>query len=64
MRTGTESAHRLLELLITKTLTSGKVKTSSVRLPYRELAAALGQKTSDDVDLKITIKLSWEHPEE
>lgn len=62
MKTGTEPAHKLLELLITKALISGKVRSSSVRLSYAELAAAMGQPAAYDTDLLIKIKLSWESP--
>lgn len=64
MKTGTESAHKLLELLITKALISGKAKSSSVRISYAELAQAMGQKAEYDTDLLIRIKLSWEAPED
>ena len=60
MHTGTEPAHRLLELLITKTLISGKTSSSSVTLNYNELCAAMGQYPNKDAELRIKIDLSWE----
>jgi hypothetical protein len=64
MHTGSESAHKLLELLITKTIVSGKGRSASVRIPYNELAAAFGKPQMYETDLQIEISLSWEAPEE
>jgi hypothetical protein len=64
MKTGTEQAHKLLELLITKSMVSGKTKSSTIRLSYNEMAAAMGQPADNDIDLLIKLKLSWEHPKD
>jgi hypothetical protein len=59
MTTGTEQAHKLLELLITKALVSGTTSTRTVLIPYDELAHALRLNSKFKTDLKIEIKLTW-----
>lgn len=59
MQTGTELAHKMLELLITKAAISGRSYTSEVALSYDEIARGMGQSNSSPHKLNIEIKVSW-----
>lgn len=55
-----QAAHSLLELLITKATISGKLTNSSIKIPYSELTASVGQQRFKDVNLVIQFNLNWE----
>lgn len=59
METGSESAHKLLELLITKALVSGKGKKATVRIPYTDLKPDIGPHEVVLADLVVTVSVSW-----
>lgn len=59
METGTEDAHKLLELLITKVIIVGKGKKATVKIPYESLKPDLGGDELIDLDLKISISVEW-----
>jgi hypothetical protein len=54
------SAHKLLEFLLTKTAITSKPTKSHIRIPYKDLLAAIGQKTDKNIDLIVKFDLSWD----
>lgn len=54
------AAHRTLQFLLTKAAISGKVHKTSLRIPFSDLAASVGQQKSADYDLIVTFNLSWD----
>lgn len=63
MYTGTESAHKLLELLITKALVTGDDKAATVRIPADMLQPHIGPDSIQLSDLIIKISTKWEDNE-
>ncbi len=57
------SAHKVLEILLTKAAISSKPSASTVRIPYKDLLASIGQKTDKQIDLLVTISLEWDAAE-
>ena len=64
MHTGTESAHRLLELLITKALVTGNGRTATVRLTAEDLQPHIGPDSIQLQDLVIKISTKWDNENE
>lgn len=64
MQQSTHSAHKVLELLLTKAAISAQPQKSTVRIPYKDLLAAIGQKTDKNFDLVVTIQMDWDASEE
>lgn len=60
MNSSMMSVHRVLEYLMTKAAITGELKGTTVRIPYKELAHTVGKDSNKDVDLVITIGLSWD----
>lgn len=54
-----QSAHRVLEYLLTKAAVSGKLSSTKIRIPYAELATSIGSVESKPIDLIVDIKLEW-----
>jgi hypothetical protein len=54
------SAHRVLEYLLTKAAVTGQLKSTKVRIPYKELAASIGSTEAQALDLIVKIDLEWD----
>lgn len=63
MQTSTHSAHKVLELLLTKAAISSKPQKSTVRISYKDLLASIGQQTDKNFDLVIKIEMDWDEVE-
>ena len=59
VNTGTERAHSLLEALLTKALYQGKSLSSTLYLPYTELAHHHKLKHTNNYQLKLEIRAVW-----
>ncbi len=64
MRDSLQAPHTILEYLITKAAVSGKVSSSTVRIPFADLAASVGKDQQHDSELVIEINLSWDRSPE
>lgn len=52
--------HKVLHYLLTKAAVGGKLGKTTVRIPISDLAETVGQTDTRDVDLVVTIALSWD----
>lgn len=60
MESVTASAHRILELLLTKAVVTGKAKSAILKIPYQDMTQGWpGAKQYGDVDLIIELKTKW-----
>lgn len=57
------TAHKVLEYALTKAAVSAKLTKTSLRIPYKDLLASIGQTTDKNIDLILKFEMSWEQPE-
>lgn len=60
MQQSIHSVHKVLEILLTKAAISSKPQKSTIRIPYKELLASIGQETTKEFDLVVTIQMNWD----
>lgn len=54
------SAHKVLELLMTRAAISGKLQNTELRIPHKELKNSIGSTDYDsNVDLLVRIEFDW-----
>jgi hypothetical protein len=60
MSENASAAHRVLEYLMTKAALTGKLKSTTIRVPYNELAASCGAPEKyKNVDLLVKLDFEW-----
>ena len=60
MESRSAAAHRILEYLLTKAVTSGKAKRATLKVPYADLVQDWkGDIGFEDVDLVLEISTKW-----
>lgn len=60
MNESLQAVHRVLEYLLTKAALTGQLKGTTVRIPYNELMAGVGQTKFRDTDLIVKIDFEWD----
>jgi hypothetical protein len=60
MISGTQEAHKALEALITKALSTGKPRAGRITISYADLMPTFGAPQTLANDLIITIQVGWE----
>jgi hypothetical protein len=55
-----QSAHKVLEYLLTKAALTGKLKNTKIRIPYSDLAKSIGSNDVKNVDLIVKFQLQWD----
>jgi hypothetical protein len=60
MISGTQEAHKALEALITKALSTGKPRAGRITISYAELMPTFGAPQTLANDLVVTIQVNWE----
>ncbi len=54
------SAHKVLELLMTRAAVSGKLQNAAIRIPHKDLKNSIGNSEFDSkVDLLVKLEFNW-----
>lgn len=57
-----QTAHAMLDLILTKAALGGKIGKMTIRVPHRELVP--DSEEYEDVDIVVTLETKWEQTED
>lgn len=57
-----ENAHIILNHSLTAAAVTAKTSKRTLKIPYKDLLESIGQTTTKEIDLILTIETSWDQP--